>query len=61
MSLQSEWPDVGIKSSPTISQTCQICSHILQNGPKRCPTFELLFKENLAQDLSRIAQSGHTD
>ena len=61
------WPEVGVKSGPNPPKvapkvsTAVFCkSTILHNSPKCCSTFGLLLKEICPQELSKIAQSGHT-
>ena len=62
------WPDVEIKSRPNISQICQNVARwvlpktwSIQNTPKSNQIFGLLCVKNYRQELSKLAQSGHTE
>ena len=63
------WPDVVVKSSPNVSKSCPKSSNssfvhkikVFQHCPKSCQSFWATFVTNfVAQELSKITQSGHT-
>ena len=64
------WPDVEVKSSPNFRKVIQkwLVSHsnfylksdVFQNSPKRHHAFGQICEKIFHQELSRVAQSGHT-
>ena len=66
---QAVWPDVEIKSSQSFPKVAQkgatviltlLRRDLFQIGPKSHQIFRQLWKKACGQDLSKIAQSGHT-
>ena len=62
MNRTAVWPDIGVKMFPKVAQIDATAVFPLSDTFQKSPKSHQCFcKQNCCQELSKIAQSGHTE